>query len=373
MRVAIIQDWLIIYAGAERVLEQMLAVFPDADLFSLVDFLPPEQRAFLKGKKVKTSFIQKLPFARKKYRMYLPFMPFAVERFRLHEYDVVISNSHAVAKGVLTAPHQLHICYAPARNLKYAYEDRDFYPHGKIKGFIQDILLTFIRMWDHVASKRPNVMITLSKYVQDWYRIKHQVDSSVIYPPVDVTRFSAKYTETKDDYYITVGRLEPYKHTHIIVEAMSRLKRRLIVVGTGSEMERLKKIAGPTIEFAGYLSSERVSELISRARAFIFASREDFGIAPVEAQACGTPVIAYAQGGAIETIASGDTGRPTGHFFTEQTADKLVLAVEEFEKAGAHILPQACREKAAQFSSEIFCQKFSETVQTSWRNFNARR
>jgi glycosyltransferase involved in cell wall biosynthesis len=301
--------------------------------------------------------------------MYLPFMPFAIERFRLHDYDLIISNSHAVAKGVLTAPHQLHICYAPARNLKYAYEDRDFYPHGKISGFIQDILLTFIRMWDHVATRRPNLTITLSRYVRDWYRVKHGIDSVVIYPPVDVCKFGGKYREDKDEYYITVGRLEPYKNMHLVVQAMTLLNKKLLVVGTGTEMERLKKMAGPTIEFLGYQNSDEVAALVSRAKVFVFASREDFGIAPVEAQACGTPVIAYGQGGVLETICGLDQERPTGYFFYEQTVDSLVDTIQEFEKNEARIRSSACRDNAQRFSAEVFCEKFKNYVLSSWEKF----
>jgi glycosyltransferase involved in cell wall biosynthesis len=367
MKVAIVHDWLVTYGGAERVLEQMLATFPDAQLFSLIHHMPAHQRGFLDGRAVQTSFLQHIPTIGRTYRAFLPLMPAAVERFDFREYDLVLSSSSALVRGVLTTPDQLHICYLQARNLKYAYEDRASYPGGRIRRLVEDLLLTRVRMWDSIAARRPDRTIANSKYVSEWHRHRHGVSSDVIYPPVDTELFERFYSEQKDPYFVTVGRLEPYKRMDLVVQAFKDFPGKLVVVGEGTQLQALRRMASSNVEFAGYCPRERVAEIIARARAFVFASREDFGIAPLEAQACGTPVIAYAKGGAAETIRGLQSNQPTGVFFPEQRADSVVHGLKEFERGGSRISSAACRQNARRFAPERFRKELQQYVATAWR------
>lgn len=370
MKVAIVPDWMTGYAGAERTIEQIIQCFPDADLFCLFDFVPQSSRGFLMNKVVRTSFIQNLPLAKFHWKKYLPLMPYAVERLDLSPYDLIISSSHAVAKGILTSPDQIHICYLMARNLKYAYEDRAFYPGGTIRRALEDIFLHYLRVWDSVASRRPLINIAPSKYVAQWYRRMHGIDPLVIYPPVDVEYFCKHYCEQKSDGYLVVSRLEPYKRIDVVVEAFNQLGKRLIIYGDGSELRRLESMSGSNIEFRGFQSKENIATALSAAQAFIFPGREDFGIALVEAQACGTPVIALGKGGALESISDLSAQTPTGVFFHEQSAKALVEAIEQFEKNRSKITAEACRENARRFSNEIFVEQFKLAVEQSlsaWR------
>jgi glycosyltransferase involved in cell wall biosynthesis len=364
MRVAIVHDWLVTYGGAEQVLEQMLATFPGAQLFSLLHRLPSHQHGFLDGREVRTSFLQHIPFIERTYRGFLPLMPAAIERFDFSGFDLVLSSSAAIARGVLTTPDQLHVCYLQARNLKYAYEDRSSYSGGRLRRLVEDLFLTRIRMWDSVAATRPDRTIANSRYVSTWYQHRHGVRSDVIYPPVDTELFARFYSEAKDDYFVTVGRLEPYKRMDLVVQAFNQLPAKLIVVGEGTQLTPLRRLAKSNIEFAGYCGHERVAQLVSRARAFVFAAREDFGIAPLEAQACGTPVIAYVRGGVAETIDGLEAPIPTGVFFPEQTAGSLLQAIKDFERNGSRITPDACRQNAQRFAPRRFREELDRYVQT---------
>jgi glycosyltransferase involved in cell wall biosynthesis len=318
MRIAIVHDWLTTYAGAERVLEQMLICFPDADLFSLVDFLPPGQRDFIQNKRVTTSFIQRMPWARSKYRSYLPLMPLAIEQFDLSSYDLVISSSHAVAKGVITGPDQLHICmcYSPIRyawDLQHQYLRESGLDRG-MKGWLARCVLHRTRMWDQRTANGVDEFIAISNFIARRIRKAYRRDSTVIYPPVDVESFSLR--QDKEDFYLTASRLVPYKRVDLIVEAFSRMpEKKLVVIGAGPEFSRIKASAGHNVDFLGYQPGEVLRDHMQRARAFVFAAEEDFGIAPLEAQACGTPVIAYGKGGALETIRGEESVEPTGVFF----------------------------------------------------------
>jgi glycosyltransferase involved in cell wall biosynthesis len=367
MKVAIVHDWLVTHGGAERVLEQMLATYPEAQLFSLLDRLPSDQRGFLDGREVRTSFLQRIPFIERSYRRFLPLMPAAIERFDFAGYDLVLSSSSAVARGVLTTPEQLHICYLQARNLKYAYEDRSSYPAGRLRRLAEDLLLTRVRMWDSIAARRPDRTIANSRYVSTWHFHRHGVTSDVIYPPVDTEVMATFYREDKGPYFVTVGRLEPYKRMDLVVRAFNQAPAKLVVVGEGTQMRALRRLATSNIEFVGYCGRERVAEIISGARGFVFASREDFGIAPLEAQACGTPVIAYAGGGVPETIFGLEAAEPTGVLFTEQTVESLLQGLSEFERQGSRITPEACRRNALRFRPERFRRELGEYVQTELR------
>lgn len=345
MKIAIIHDWLVTYAGSERVLEQMLNVFPDADLFSLVDFLPPDQREFIQNKHVTTSFVQKLPFAKKKYRQYLPFMPLAIEQFDLSAYDIVLSSSHAVAKGVITGPDQLHVSYihSPMRyawDLQYQYLRESGLDKG-IKSWPVRWMLHKIRQWDVCTSNGIDHIIANSRFIARRIMKVYRRESTLIYPPVDVESFT--FYEEKEDFYLTASRMVPYKKIDLIVEAFAQMPdKKLVVIGDGPDFKKIQAKSGKNIELLGYQPSEVLKEYMQRARAFVFAAEEDFGIIPVEAQACGTPVIAYGKGGALETIKGLDDSHPTGVFFKEQSVGAIIQAIRLFEKEHDHIDPNNC-------------------------------
>lgn len=374
LRVALVHDWLVVYAGAEKVLEQMIDIWPDADVFALVDFVPDKDRAFLRGKKVHTSFIQKLPFAKTKYRGYLPLMPLAIEQLDLSAYDLVISSSHAVAKGVLTAPSQVHISYIHSP-IRYAWDLQHQYlrESGLTKGFksfLARALLHYIRLWDLRTVNGVDVMVANSRFVGKRIRKVYGRTSEVIYPPVDTSNFTLK--PDKEDFYVTASRMVPYKMIPAIVEAFAAMPdKKLKVVGVGPEMERIKSLAGPNVEILGHQPFGQLIDLMQRAKAFVFAAEEDFGITPVEAQACGTPVIAFGKGGALETVRGlGRDTRPTGLFFEEQTPASIAQAVRRFEQEGHQISALDCRANAELFSIDNFKRNMAELVQRTLQELN---
>lgn len=367
MKIAIIHDWFVTYAGAERVLEQILNVFPEADLYSIIDFLPNNGRAFIKNKKVNTSFIQNLPFAKNKYRQYLPLMPLAIEQFDLSRYDLVISSSHAVAKGVLTGPDQVHICmcYSPVRyawDLQHQYLKEAGLNKG-LKGIITKAFLHNIRLWDYRTANGVDEFIAISEFISRRIWKVYRRESTIIYPPVDINSFTV--CRDKEDFYMTASRMVPYKKIDLIVEAFTYMPdKKLIVIGDGPDFSKIKaKSNSANIELLGYQSFEVLKKHLQKARAFIFAAEEDFGIAPLEAQACGTPVIAYGKGGACETISGLDSDCPTGLLFDEQSAEAIVQAVRDFEKYQDDILIDNCRTNALRFSPEKFRKAFHSFVQ----------
>jgi len=372
MKIAIIHDWLVTYAGAERVLEQMLNVFPNADLYSLVDFLPADQRDFILNKPVTTSFIQKLPLAKNKYRNYLPLMPLAIEQHDLSSYDIVISSSHAIAKGVLTGPDQLHICmcYSPIR---YAWDLQHQYLHESgltkgVTGWMAKAILHYIRLWDYRTASGVDKFIGISNFIARRIQKVYGRDATVIYPPVDIEQFTC--CGKKEDFYFTASRMVPYKRIDLIVEAFTAMPdRKLIVIGDGPDFEKIKTKAGPNVSLLGYQSFAVLKDHLQRARAFVFAAEEDFGIAPLEAQACGTPVIAYKKGGAVETICGAASSTPTGVFFEQQTIKSLQQAVCIFEDLTCKISSKACRENAIRFSLERFRCEFKHYVESEWGLF----
>jgi len=365
MRIAIVHDWLVVYGGAERVLEQILLLYPEADLYSLIDFLPKDQRGFIQNKSVKTSFIQKLPFAKGRYRNYLPLMPLAVEQFDLSAYDLVISSSYAVAKGVLTGPEQLHLCYchSPMRyawDLQHQYLKESGLNKG-LKGLITKLLLHNIRLWDYRTANGVDEFIANSKFIVRRIEKIYRRESTVIYPPVDVAGFTLR--ENKDNFYLTASRMVPYKKVDLIVDAFSRmLDKRLVVIGDGPDFKKIESKAGPNITILGYQTFSILKDHLQRAKAFVFAAEEDFGISPVEAQACGTPVIAYGKGGALETIKGLPEENPTGVFFEQQSIESLIDAITTFENNSSHFIPQTCRENALKFAPERFRQEMQDYV-----------
>lgn len=360
-RVAIIHDWLVTFAGAEKVLVQMLHLFPQADIFTIVDFLPEAERQFLANHQIITSFVQKLPFARKHYRHYLPLMPLAVEQFDLSDYDLVISSSHAVAKGVITGPHQLHICYVHSP-MRYAWDLQHQYLRESglktgLKALLVKYLLHRLRIWDSRTANGVDVFLANSQFIAKRVWKVYRRKSQVIYPPVDMAGFTPVIN--KQDYFLTASRLVPYKKIDLIIEAFKQLpNQQLRVIGDGPDGHKLTKLAEgyDNIQLLGYQPFERLKQEMQGAKAFVFAAEEDFGITPVEAMACGTPVIAFGRGGALETVVSGETGI----FFTEQTVESLLRAISVFEQSdwSAYL----CRQRAETFSEEVFARQMTELV-----------
>lgn len=366
VRVAIVHDWLVTYAGSERVLEQMLQVFPDADLYSLIDFMPEGERGFLRGRPVKTSFVQRLPFARTRYRQYLPILPLAIEQFDVATYDLVISSSHAVAKGILTGPDQIHLCmcYSPIRyawDLQHQYLRETGLDRG-LRSALARYLLHRIRVWDVRTANGVDGFMAISRFIARRIWKAYRRESTVIYPPVDIEAFQPG--PAKEDFYVTASRMVPYKRMDLIVEAFAGMPdRRLVVIGDGPEMARVRARAKPNIEFLGYQPFPVLRDHLQRARAFVFAAEEDFGIAPVEAQACGTPVIGYGKGGLRETIRGADADEPTGVLFDQQSAEAIRSAVERFEVGAEAFSPAACRANAMRFAPERFRAELRQYVE----------
>jgi glycosyltransferase involved in cell wall biosynthesis len=363
MRVAVVHDWLVVNGGAERALARILECYPQAEVFTLVDFLPAEDRGFLGDRPVHTSFLQRLPSARKHYRHFLPLMPVAIESFDLSAFDLVISSSFCVAKGVLSGPDQLHVSYvhSPMRyawDLQHQYLREHGLDHG-VRGFLTRKLLYSMRMWDFRTANGVDGFISNSQFIARRVWKIYRRESEVIYPPVDTEFFQPAEGE-REDFYLTASRLVPYKCIRLIVDAFSHLpERRLVVIGDGPEFERLKALAGPNVQMLGYQPNTVLRQYLQRARAFIFAACEDFGIAPVEAQACGTPVIAFGKGGVTESVVEGKSGT----FFEEQTVESLLGAIEHFERRMGRFSSAEIRANALRFSTERFKQQFRAYVE----------
>ncbi|MDB5351971.1 MAG: glycosyl transferase group 1 family protein [Planctomycetota bacterium] len=368
MRVAVVHDWLCNYAGSERVLEQILAIYPEADLFTVVDFLKAEDRAWLAGRPVRTSFIQRLPFARRWFRLYLPLMPLAVEQLDLGGYDLVISSSHAVAKGVLTTGDQLHVSYVhtPMRyawDMHHEYLSRPLVSRG-IGSALARCVIHYIRFWDQATAHRVDAFVANSRFVARRIRKTYRREVEVIYPPVDTETFFEH--SARDDYYLCVSRLVPYKRIDLIVDAFTRTpQRRLVVIGDGPQLAELAERAGPNVTLMGHQPRHVMRDAMQRARAFVFAAQEDFGIAVAEAQACGTPVLCYGKGGATESVIDGQTGV----FFTEQTIGSLLDAVERFEAVPDDFDPREIRRNAERFGNDRFREEFEAMITRLWRQF----
>lgn len=369
-RMAIVADWLVAYAGAERVISEMLQVFPKADLFSVIDFLSDESRQHFLGKHAQTTFIQKFPKAETKYRNYLPFMPLAIEQLDVSAYDVILSSSHAVAKGVLTGPDQLHISYVHSP-IRYAWDLQHQYLRELgltqgIKALIVRWLLHKIRMWDYRTANGVDHFVANSKFIARRIKKVYGRNSDVIYPPVDTDRFTLR--ENKDDFYFTASRMVPYKKIDLIVEAFAQMPdRKLVVIGDGPDMQKIKSKATRNIEILGYQSNKVMQDHMQRAKAFVFAAEEDFGITPVESQACGTPVIAFGKGGSRETVIAEVENNPTGILFDQQSITSIVDAIDLFEQRQDLYLPQNCRNNALRFSNQRFELELEKYVTQKWQ------
>ncbi len=369
IKVAVIHDWLPLIAGAEKVLEQIILAYPKADIFTLFDFLDDDQRKIFGDSKITTSYLNKLPKVKKYYRKILSLCPQAVENFDLSGYDLVISSSHAVAKGVITGSGQTHISYvhSPTRyawDLTHQYLKESNLDKG-IKGYLAKWLLHKFRIWDYRTANGVDCFIANSDYIRKRIWKVYRREAEVIYPPADIDSF--KYSDNKDDFFLTASRMVPYKRIDLIAAAFAKLpERKLKIIGDGPEMYKVKKIAenAPNIEIMGFQADEVLKDHLQRAKAFIFAAEEDFGILPVEAQACGTPVIAYGAGGALETVIDyyQNPNDATGVFFNEQTVESLVETVEKFDSLGGKIKYKNCRKNAEKFSPSEFRAKLKNIV-----------
>jgi glycosyltransferase involved in cell wall biosynthesis len=372
MKIALVCDWLVTYAGAERFLGEMIQCFPDADVFAVVDFLPESDRHFLNNKPVKTTFIQKLPLAKKHYRNYLPLMPLAIEQLDVSSYDLIISSSHAVSKGVITGPDQVHISYVHSP-MRYAWDLQHQYlqESGLEKGFKAYIVKYFLhklRVWDQRTANGVDHFVANSKFIARRIWKTYRREANVIYPPLNHAIF--KPGTAKENFYLAASRLVPYKKMDLIVESFARMPdKKLVVIGNGPDLDKVKSRATSNVSVLGFQPDKILVDYMQRARALIFAAEEDFGLVPLEAQACGTPVIAFGKGGALETVRGLDDENPTGVFFGEQSVQSIHEAVQNFEDHGKKITAENCINNAAQFSPDQFRKKFKQFVQECTSKF----
>ncbi len=364
MRVAIVHDWSVGYAGSERVVEQLIVLFPQADLFFVADFVPIAQRAFLAGKAPATTFIQNLPWARRLVRHYLPLMPMAVETIDLSGYDVILSSSHAVAKGVLSGPGQIHICYCHTP-LRYAWDLQHEYlreagiTHGVRRAAALG-MLHYLRLWDVRTAHGVDRFVANSNFIAARIRRVYGRDSVVVYPPVDTEYYTL--SADKRSYYFTASRLVPYKRIGLLLDAFRRTpERRLLIAGDGPELTRYRRDAPPNVELLGSVPRSSLRQLMQHARAFVFAAEEDFGIVLAEAQACGTPAICYARGGARDIVVDEETGL----FFRQPSAESLRETISLFEARTNRWDPHHIRRNALRFSIQSFKDNFLHVFQSA--------
>lgn len=372
MKKALIHDWYYVNGGAEKVLKSLNSIWSDFDHYAIIDFLNEKDRKeiFLADNKyVNTSFIQKLPTAKSNHRKFLELFPYAIEQFDLSEYDLIISSSASIAKGVLTNANQLHISYIHSP-MRYAWDL--YHPYLKesklkgIKAWYAKRVLSKIRLWDVVSTNRVDYIIANSNYIAKRIKKVYRRESKVIYPPVDISSFSLE--RNKEDYYVTASRFVPYKKIDLIVEAFSKMRdKTLIVIGDGPELKKIKSKMSSNIILTGHVEFSQVISYFQKAKAFIFAAEEDFGIVPVEAQACGTPVLAYGKGGALETVKDGVSGT----FFDKQSVESIIEGVLRMDKMSFN--PQMIRANAEKFGKERFEREFKETVEElykAWKEKN---
>lgn len=372
LNIGIVADWFVTYAGSEKVVAEFINLFPSSELYSVVDFLSSENKKLFQNKNITTSFIQKFPMAKKKYQSYLPFMPLAIEQLDVSAHDIILSSSHAVAKGILSGPDQLHISYvhSPIRyawDLQHQYLRETGYDKG-IKGLLAKFILHKIRLWDYRTANGVDHFIANSHFISRRIKKVYGREADVIYPPVDVDRFTLQ--DKKDEYFLTASRLVPYKRIDLVVEAFSHMPdKKLVVIGDGPEMNKIRSKATKNIEILGYQSNENLQKYMQDAKAFVFAAEEDFGITPVEAMACGTPVIAFGKGGTLETVRPFGVEKPTGVLFEKQDVSSIVSGVLCFEENQDAFYPALCREHSLNFSTERFKNEIYEYVTKKYELF----
>ncbi len=368
-KVAIVHDWLPLIGGAEKVLAEILKIYPDADVYTLFDFLDDEERNSLGIKNITTSYLNKWPKVKKYYRYLFPFYPLAIENFDLYDYDLVISSSHLVAKGVITGAHQVHVSYvhSPARyawDFSHQYLKQTGYDKG-FKGIIVKHLLSRLRIWDYRTANGVDHFIANSDYIRKRIWKVYRREADVVCPPIDIEKFT--FQEDKEDFYVTASRMVPYKRIDIIAKAFVDMpEKKLVIIGDGPEMNKIRAIAedAENIQLMGYQSTEVLRDHMKRAKAFIFAAEEDFGIIPVEAQACGTPVIAFGKGGALETVVgySENPDIASGIFFDSQTPAAIMEALHSFENIADKVKAKNCLVNAQKFTSDVFQSKLKQIV-----------
>lgn len=377
-KIALVADWLIAYAGAERVVSRMVSLYPSSNMFAAVEYLSENDKSHFNNKSVTTSFVQSLPMSAEKYKGYLPLMPLAIEQLDVSDYELVLSSSHAVAKGVITAPNQLHISYVHSP-MRYAWDLQHQYLRESglnqgLKGWLTKWLLHKLRMWDYRTANGVDHFVANSHFIARRIKKIYGRDATVIYPPVAVDDFPC--VEKKEDFYMTASRMVPYKKMDLIVEAFTKMPdKKLVVIGDGSEYKKIAALAKNfnNITLLGYQPFDVLKSHMQRAKAFVFAAEEDFGITPVEAQACGTPVIAFGKGGALETVRPLGVSEPTGLFFPEQTVEALCQAVASFESDQDMFSAASCRKNAERFSEARFDREFSAFVEEKWQQFQAEK
>lgn len=369
MKVAIVQEWLVTVGGSDKVVKAILDIFPDADIYTLVAKKEVCDELGIPWEKVHTSFIQKMPLGTKKHRAYLPLFPFAIEQFDLRGYDVVISSSHCVAKGVLTKADQLHICYchSPIRycwDMYNEYLEESHLDKG-FKSWLVRLMLHPIRQFDAIAGSRVDYYISNSDYVGQRIRKTYRRKATTIHPNIDISNF--ELCNDKQEYYLASSRLVAYKKIDTIIEAFNQMPdKKLVVIGGGPNLEAYRKLAKDNVIVMGYQPFDVLKDKMQHAKAFVFAADEDFGMIPIEAQSCGTPVIAYGHGGSLETV----NGGKTGLFFNEQTPEAIVEAVNKFESMGSQpFAPADCRQWAEGFSEERFKREIKEFVEEKYEEF----
>jgi len=381
MKIAIIHDWLTGMRGGEKCLEVFCRLYPEADLFTLLH-IPGSVSSIIETRKIHTSFLQLLPFVEKKYRHFLPLMPLAIEKFDLTGYDLVLSSSHCVAKGVIPGKKTLHIsyCYTPMR---YIWDQYEQYFNRTASGILTSTAMGLIapglRRWDVRSSKRVDEFVAISRHVQKRIKKYYNRESTVIYPPVDSTFYSPT-GERGEDFFLIVSAFAPYKRLDLAVEAFNELGYPLVIIGEGQSAEYLRSIAGPNIQFRGWLSNEEIRSCYARCRAFVFCGEEDFGITPLEAQCMGKPVIGFAKGGLLETVIpdrqtwKSETGiseektcHPTGVFFHQQTPDAVITAIRHFEKVEDRFESEVIRNHALAFDLNIFSDRIWEFIEDRYR------
>lgn len=362
MKIALVHDFFTQWGGGEYVLKIFSEIWPEAPIY-VINYDQKIIDEYLPDKKIIPSFLQNAPGMPKAFKYYLPLLPKAIESFDLSGFDVVLSDSSAYAKGAITSLPTKHICYlhTPTR---YLWSDREEYiksapiPLPLIGQPVVQLIVKFLQRWDLKAAKRPNVIIANSKYIAERTKKYYfRQPEHVVWPPVNCARF--KVSKDVDDYFLVVGRQEPYKRTDLAIKAANELGLKLKVVGGGTKLDALKKIAGPTVEFTGRVSDEALVDLYARCRAFIFPAKEDAGITPLEAMASGRPVIAYGEGGALESVVAG----VTGEFFSSQTVESLVGVLKQFDYSKYR--PEQIRQHAKQFDVENFKQKIQQIVESA--------
>ena len=364
LKVALVHDWLTGMRGGEKCLEVFCNIFPDAHLYTLIckkNSLSPS----IKRMDIRTSNLQFFPLADKYYRYLLPLMPAAIERFELKDYDLILSSSHCVAKGIKTDKKSLHICYC-FTPMRYIWDQATHYFNKENAGpatrFIYSIAKQYLQNWDIKSAKKIDHFIAISDHVSNRIKKFYNRDSDVIYPPVNTKYF--KLSKNVGNYYLVVSAFAPYKRIDLAIKAFNQLGYPLKIIGGGQCEKQLRKIAGPHIEFLGYLCDEEIKHYYSRCKAFIFPGEEDFGITPLEAQASGRPVIAFGRGGALETVIpfTNENNSPTGLFFEKQTAKSLAGVVQEFEMISDKFESKKIRNHALQFDREVFEKKIKEYI-----------